>query len=82
MIPWAHRFVVLWGCGFSHGHAVVFLFPDNEATLMAIEISDTVMMTYRSLGSLYLASSDEVGTAVPSRGLNGHVVEGYVVAHI
>ena len=54
LVPWARRLVVPWACplvvpwalGFSHGHAVVFQFPDNEELLMTMEKSDTVMLTF------------------------------------
>ena len=46
---------------------------------MAMENSDTVMPTYRNSSKLDMA---EAGTDVPTRGLNGHVAEGYVVAHM
>ena len=49
---------------------------------MAMENSDTVMPTCRSPGMLEMADTAEAGTDVPSRGMNEHVAEGYVVAHL
>ena len=70
-------------CGFaSHGHAVVFLFHDSEETKIAIDKSDTVMLTNRNLGRLDMADTAEAGTDVPSRGLNGKFAEGYMVGHM
>ena len=49
---------------------------------MAMENSDTVMSTCRNPGWLDIADTAEAGTDVLSRGLNGNVAEGYVVAHM
>ena len=49
---------------------------------MAMENSDTVMPTYSNPGRLEMADTAEPGTDVPSSGLNGHVTQGYVVAHM
>ena len=49
---------------------------------MAMENSDTVMPTSRNPGRLDLADTAEAGTDVPSRGLDGYVAEGYVVAYM
>ena len=69
VVPWAHRFRVPWDRGFaSHVQVVVFQFPDNEKTPMAMEKkSDTVMPTYRNPGSLNIAGSAEAGTDVPTQ---------------
>ena len=40
------------------------------------------MPTCRNPGRLDMADTPEAGTDVPSRGLNGHVAEGFVVAHM
>ena len=74
-VPWECRFA-------SHGLAVVFQFQDSGEKPMVMENSDTVMLTCWNLGRLDMADTAETGTDVPSRGLNGHVAEGYVVAHI
>ena len=70
MVPWECRFA-------SHGHAVVFQLLDSGENSMANENSDTVKPTCRNPGRLDMADID-----VPSRGLNGRVAEGYVVAHV
>ena len=75
MVPWECRFA-------SQGHAVVFQFLDSGENPMAIENSDTVMPTCRNPCRLDMADIAEAGTDVPSKGLNGHVAEGYVVAHM
>ena len=49
---------------------------------MAMESSVTVTPTCRNPGRLDMADTAEAGTEVPSRGLNGKVGEGYVVAHM
>ena len=49
---------------------------------MAMENSDTVLPTCRNLGRLDMVDTAEAVTDEPLRGLNGHVAEGYVVAHI
>ena len=66
--PWVRRLVVLcacrlllpWSRGLYHGHAVAF--PDKEEMLMAVEIGDAVMLTYRNPGSLVMAGTAEAGT--------------------
>ena len=40
------------------------------------------MTTCRNPGRPDLADTTEAGTNVPPRGLNGHVAEGYVAAHL
>ena len=40
------------------------------------------MPTCRNPGRLDMVNTAEAGTDVPSRGLNGHVAEGYVIAHM
>ena len=57
-----------------------FHFLNSEETPMAMEKSDTVMTTYWTLIRLDMSNPAEDGTHIPSRGLNGHVAEGYVVA--
>ena len=81
VILWDHGLVVPWEFAY-HGHAVVFHFLDSAEKPMAMENSDTVMPTCRNRGRLDMADTAEAGTDVPSRGLNGHVAEGYVVAHM
>ena len=49
---------------------------------MAMENSDTAMPTSRKPGRLDIVDAAEAGTDVPSRGLKGHVSDGYVVAHM
>ena len=49
---------------------------------MAMKNSDTVMPTCRNPGRLDMADTAEDRTDVPSRGMNGHVLEGNVVAHV
>ena len=75
VVPWACRLVVSWAFGLFHGQAVVFQFPDNEETLMAMENADTVMLIYMNPGSLDMAGTAEAGTAVLSRGLSVHIAE-------
>ena len=75
MVPCECRFA-------SHGHAIVFQLLDSGEKPMAMENSDTVMPACRNPGRLDMADTAEAGTDVPSRGLNGHVDEGYVVAHM
>ena len=75
MVPWECRFA-------SHGHAVVFQLLDSGEKPMAIENLDTMMPTCRNPGRLDMADTAEAGTDVPSRSLNGHVAEGYVVVHM
>ena len=83
VISWDHGLGVPWECGFSyHGHAVVLKLLDSGEKPMATENSDTVMPTCRNPGRLDMADTAEAGTEVPSRGLNGHVADGYVVAHM
>ena len=83
VIPWDHRLVVPWESRFgSHGHTVVFQLLDSGEKPMAMENSDTVMPTCRSPGMLEMADTAEAGTDVPSRGMNEHVAEGYMVAHM
>ena len=78
-----HRLVVPWECRFaSHGHAVFFLLLDSGEKPMAMENSDTAMPTSRKPGRLDIVDAAEAGTDVPSRGLKGHVSDGYVVAHM
>ena len=49
---------------------------------MAMENLVTVMPIYRNPGRPDMADTPEAGTDVQSRCLNGHVAEGYVVAHM
>ena len=49
---------------------------------MAMENLATVMPTCRNPGRLDMADTAEAGTDVPSKGLNEHVSEEYVVAYI
>ena len=83
MILCDHRLVVPWECRCtSRGHAVVNQLLDSGEKPMAMENSDMVMPTYSNPGRLEMADIAEPGTDVPSRGLKGHVTEGYVVAHM
>ena len=75
MFPWEIRLA-------SHEHAVVFQFLDIGEMPMAMENLVTVMPIYRNPGRPDMADTPEAGTDVQSRGLNGHVAEGYVVAHM
>ena len=75
MVPWECRFA-------SHGHAVVFQLLDSGEKPMDMENSDKVTPTFRNPGRLDMADTAEAGTDVPSTRLNGHVAQGYVVAHM
>ena len=83
VILWDHGLGVPWECRFgSLGHAVVFQLLDSGEKPMAMDHSDTVMPTCRNPGRLDMADTAETGLDVASRGLNGHVAEGYVDAHM
>ena len=49
---------------------------------MVMENSYTVIPTYKNPGRPDMADTAEGGTDESSRALNGHVAEGYVVAHM
>ena len=49
---------------------------------MATENKDTAMPTNKNPSRLEMAYTAEDATDVPSKGLIGHVAEGYVVAHM
>ena len=72
-----------WECRLtSHSHALFFHSLDSGEKTMAMENLDTLMPTCRNPGRLDVTDTAEAGTDVPSRDLNGHVTEGYVVAQM
>ena len=83
VILWDHGLGVPWEYRFAfHGQAVVFQLLGSGEKPIAMENSGSVTPTCRNRARLDMADTAEAGTDVPSRGLNGHVAEGYVVAHM